>query len=130
VDPERHGIEAVSGRPRHSPPASERLPPPAIPEAVANRDLRGLAWWAAGALLSGALQGRDAAVVSNLIRTLQSLGPEPESEDDVLAEIELRGLLMNGFPPRTEEEWALAQRIFDAEALAEFHRWEELGRAW
>ena len=65
-----------------------------------------------------------------LIRTLHALGPEPEDEDAVLAEIELRGVVMNGFPPRNEEEWALAAKVFDADAIREFHRWEAEGRGW
>lgn len=95
-----------------------------------SRDLRGLAWWAVEALLSGAVGGRDIATLCTLIRVLHSLGPEPEDEDEILAEVELRGVVMNGFPPRNAEEWALAERVFDADAIAEFHRWEAEGRGW
>ena len=31
---------------------------------------------------------------------------------------------MNGEAPRDAEEWERAARVFDAEALAEFRRWE------
>lgn len=104
--------------------------PRELPEAVTARDLRELAWWTAGALVAGTLDARDVSAMSTLIRTLHALGPEPEDEDAVLAEIELRGVVMNGFPPRNEEEWALAERVFDAEAITEFHRWEAEGRGW
>lgn len=129
ADPSRHGIQAGSQGPR---PAGGSAPttPVATPAAVTSRNLRDFAWWAAGALLSGELQGRDAAAVCSLIRTLHALGPEPADEEDVLAEIELRGVVMNGFPPRNEEEWALAERVFNPEAIEEFHRWETLGKGW
>ena len=32
-------------------------------------------------------------------------------------------------PPRTPEEWELAGRVFDDDALAEFHRWEAMFEA-
>ena len=81
-------------------------------------------------LVDGALDARDVSAMSTLIRTLHALGPAPEDEDAVLAEIELRGVVMNGFPPRNEEEWALAAKVFDADAIREFHRWEAEGRGW
>jgi hypothetical protein len=132
ADPSLHGIRAAVPKRRTPEPGipAEQQRPPAAPDAVAQKDLRGLAWWTAGALLSGDLPGRDAAVVSNLIRTLQSLGPEPESEEQVLAEVELRGRLMNGLPPRDEAEWALAESVFTPEAIEEFRRWEERSKAW
>ena len=131
VDPLGHGRgtrPAVEGV-LLSPPA-EAIPSGEAPVAVANRDLRGLAWWAVGALLTGAVPGREISALCTLIRVLHALGPEPEDEQVLLAEVELRGVVMNGFPPRDEEEWALAERVFDADAIEEFHRWEREGKGW
>lgn len=61
------------------------------------------------------------------MRVLATLGPEPLAEEESLREIELRGLLMNGIPPRTPDEWELAAKVFDDEALSEFRRWPVTG---
>ena len=53
-----------------------------------------------------------------------------EDEDKILAEIELRGLVMNGLTPRNEEEWLLAREVFDDAAIEEFTRWERSGGGW
>lgn len=137
--PDRHGLKAR--QPERDAavgavhPNSIREPDPgaperAMPEAVAERDLRDLAWWTAGALIDGTMEARDVSAMCTLIRTLHALGPEPEDQEAVLKEIELRGVVMNGFPPRNEEEWALAEQVFDADAIAEFHRWEATGHGW
>jgi hypothetical protein len=60
------------------------------------------------------------------ILAFHKLGFEPLEEDEVLAEIELRGCLMHGLPPRNQEEWDLAREKFDDEAIAEFERWQRL----
>ena len=137
--PGRHGVDAArgeggaSGRASRTPAEGKPAPETQareVPAAVAGHDLRQLAWWTAGSLIDGTLEARDVSAMCTLIRTLHALGPEPEDEDAVLAEIELRGVVMNGFPPRNEEEWALAAKVFDADAIREFHRWEAEGRGW
>ncbi|MBA4180311.1 MAG: hypothetical protein C0506_06960 [Anaerolinea sp.] len=132
ADPALHGRAALN-RPSQVAAAAQTATgggagePPA---PVVNRDLRALAWWAAGALLTGAVPGREISALCTLIRVLHALGPEPDDEQEVLAELELRGVVMNGFPPRNEEEWALAERVFDADAIEEFRRWEREGKGW
>lgn len=132
ADPEQHGSSnggRTEGDPR-TPGAEAERPARVVPESVAGRDVRQLAWWTIGALIDGSLEARDVTALCTLIRTLHTLGPEPEDEQAILAEIELRGVVMNGFPPRNDEEWALAARVFDADAIAEFHRWEAVGHGW
>lgn len=34
---------------------------------------------------------------------------------------------MNGIQPRTAEEWELAAKVFDDDALSEFRRWPVTG---
>jgi hypothetical protein len=84
------------------------------------------------ATLAGVASGRySPAQGARFIRSLvavRKLGPEPIDEDEALAEVELRGRLMHGQPPRDPEEWALAARRFDETAIREFRRWEELIR--
>lgn len=103
--------------------AAEPGPMPS-PEVWKKRDLRGLAWWAAEHLLNGTLPTANVTALNGLMRVLIALGDDPSDEADVLAEIELRGIIMHGMPPRDEEEWALAERVFDADAIAEFRRWD------
>lgn len=101
----------------------------AIPESpgwLNGKDLRGLGWWLIERVLWGRIETQQASVVASLMRTLAALGPEEASEEEALREVELRGRLMHGQPPRTEEEWARARAAFDEDALAEFRRWASL----
>ncbi len=91
--------------------------------AIRERDLRGLGWWLIEETLAGRVTPPEASAVNRMMHTLLQLGPAPEAEDRALQEVALRGLLMHGVPPRTEDEWRRAAEIFDDEALAEFRRW-------
>lgn len=97
--------------------------PGAIFEA---RDLHGLAWLVARGVLEGSVDVRAAGVVASLLRVLAALGPPEMDEQEALRETVLRGLIMQGIPPRTPEEWALAEAIFDDQALREIRRWPPL----
>ena len=75
----------------------------------------------------------DPANVARFLRGLdlfRRFPPPPEDEDEILAEVELRGVVMNGFAPRNPEEWALARKVFDDTAIEEFTRWVRLGLSW
>lgn len=71
---------------------------------------------------SGKLSPRDTATLLDAAEDHESRG-SPAS----LREVELRGRLMQGLTPRDAEEWALCESIFDDTAIAEFHRWDEVG---
>jgi len=65
--------------------------------------------------------------VARFVRTLAQLhamGPAPMAEHYALKQVELRGRIMHGQPPRNEDEWELARAIFDDDAIAEFERWD------
>ena len=94
-----------------------------MPPLATEHDVRALAWWLVEQTVKGTIEMNRASVLGTLLRTLAALGPAPADEDEALAEVELRGVLMNGMPPRDDEEWTLAARIFDDDALAEFRRW-------
>jgi len=96
------------------------------PGALEARDLRELGWWTIEHTIRGDLTPNRGTVISTIMRVLAAMGPEPLAEEEMLREVELRGVLMNGIPPRTAEEWELAGRIFDDDALAEFRRWPAL----
>lgn len=81
-------------------------------------------------LTGGAITPLEAIRWLRALRNFHDLPISQEDEDEVLAEIELRGVVMNGFPPRNDEEWALAAKVFDADAIREFRRWEEVGHGW
>ena len=58
------------------------------------------------------------------VTQLHAMGEAPMDQELALREIALRGRIMNGEPPRDDEEWALAEQVFNEPALMEFHRWE------
>ena len=93
------------------------------PAAIDGRDLRELGWWTIEHTIRGDLAPNRGSVISTIMRTLVGMGPAPLDEDEILREVELRGILMNGIPPRNDEQWELAAKIFDEEALSEFRRW-------
>lgn len=113
--------------PRSQAPPDREGMPGIVPEAVRLRDVRGFAWWLAEELLQGiGAPWNNATPVTSVLRVLAAMGPEPMAEDEALAEVELRGLVMHGIPPRTPEEWARAEALFSPEALREIRRWEPL----
>lgn len=77
-------------------------------------------------LRSGQLSALAAARYMRGILAFRNLGPEPYDEEEALREVELRGCLMHGQPPRNPEEWAFARERFDDDAIAEFERWQRL----
>lgn len=90
------------------------------------RDLRELGWWLIEQVLEARIDQKDAAVVSTLIRTLATLGPSPLDDERALREVMLRGRLMHGLPPASEDEWRQAEEAFEPAAIAEFLRWRPL----
>lgn len=108
-------------RAREGRPGRARSPSPV--GAIRERDLRALGWWLIEETLAGRVTPPEASAVNRMMHTLLQLGPTPEADDLALQEVALRGLLMHGVPPRTEDEWRRAAEIFDDEALAEFRRW-------
>ena len=72
--------------------------------------------------LSGSLTPRDTASLINAARRIDEL--DDYDDADTLREVELRGRLMHGLPPREDEEWELARSLFDDDAMAEFERWQ------
>lgn len=115
----------VSGRDTQADDFVAGMEPPA---ALVERDLRGVAWWVMEHVIRGSLEPRQASVVNALLRVIVSLGPDEMDEEDALKETALRGLIMNGQPPRTLEEWERAARTFDEDTVAEFRRWDAAHR--
>ena len=97
------------------------------PQRSKAGDLRELGWWTIEHTIRGDLAPNRGTVISTTMRTLVGMGPAPLDEDEILREVELRGILMNGIPPRNDEEWELAAKVFDDEALSEFRRWPVTG---
>jgi len=119
--------------PLHTPESAsvEPLAPGDEPQAAKPmRDPRLLGQLAVERVFEENASPLQAARLIRTLRTLHAMGNLPEDEDRILAEVELRGVVMNGFPPRNEKEWALAREVFDDDAIREFHRWEETGHGW
>lgn len=95
------------------------------PRAVQERDLRGTGWWLLEQLTrSGSVDEKHASVAASVLRVLAGLGPEHASEEEALAEVELRGRLMHGQPPRDPPQWERTTRTFGSDALEEIRGWE------
>jgi len=106
-------------------PIREEQPAAVVPsDPVNRRDLRELGWWLVDRMVSAELPTPNGSVIASVMRILASLGPEPMAQAEALKQVELRGRIMHGQPPRTPEEWERAEAIFDDDALAEFHRWD------
>ncbi len=99
-----------------------------IPEAIARHNVRKSVWWLTEQLVLGTISSSRALALSRLLHTAAQMGPDEMDEEQILREVELRGVLMNGIPPRNEAEWELAASIFDDDAIAEFKRWEMMQR--
>ncbi|MGI8925144.1 MAG: hypothetical protein ACR2HN_00690, partial [Tepidiformaceae bacterium] len=84
-------------------------------------------WWLIAHVIRGDLAPPIAANVNATMRVLLGLGPEALAQEEALRRVELLGVVMNGVPPRNDEEWELARSLFDEDALAEFARWEPMG---
>lgn len=110
-------------RPANDPVASG--PPP---QALAEHDIRALAWWLFERVAGPEKFDPDARVLVTILRLLETLGPDPLEMDVILAETVLRGKLSHGIPPASEDEWTLARERFSGEAVAEFRRWPPLGK--
>ena len=121
-----HGERQGQRQRQPSRPDESGRPPLRVPVAVRDEDPRALGWWIVARLIEGELEPQRATALTSLVRAIATLGPSPVSEREALAEIELRGLLMHGLPPRTADEWERAERILSAEALAEIVRRAEL----
>ncbi len=126
--PAQRRVAAPAARP--ATPADDFLAPVVADAGTlgwyADRSLYGLGWWLVGAAIEGRVGGRQATILTGVARLLAGLGAPEINDEDALAEVELRGRLMYGQPPRTAAEWERAATIFDDDAMEEFRRWERL----
>lgn len=91
-------------------------------QAVANNDLRALAWaWLAR--LSRVLDVDQAAHAASWARLLQRLGPEANDAEMDALYVAVYGGGIHGIPPRTAEQWEYAQKVFDAQTFADMQSW-------
>lgn len=109
--------------------AKEPEPVRELPAAFHEHDPRELSWWVIGEVIGGTLEASRASVAAALLRLLHMLGPGAISDEEAWREVELRGRIMHGQPPRSPEEWARVALLYDDEALEEFKRWEAELRA-
>lgn len=62
------------------------------PQAMASRDVRELGWWTIEHTIRGDLQPNRGTVISTIMRDLAAMDAEPLAEDELLREVELRGI--------------------------------------
>lgn len=97
-----------------------------VAEALAQDDLRGVAWsWLAR--LSRNLGVAEANKAVGWARLLQRLGADAGESEEAILEASVLGGVMHGFAPRTEEQWEYARQVFDPETLAVIRQWAGLG---
>lgn len=116
--------------PLHSQPPPDA--PPAVTERAAPRDPRAIGQAVAEQVADGTASPLQASRLIRSLGQLNKLGSltSDEEEQEILAEVELRGLIMNGFTPRDAEEWIFACKVFDADLIEELVRWERAGCGW
>lgn len=95
-------------------------------ETFVSKDLRGVGWLVLERLFIGEFEPAKASAAATVIRALTALGDAPADEEEQNRVIALHGMLMNGFQPRDEAEWALAEQVFGPERMNEFRRWAAL----
>lgn len=122
----RDGPRADAGeRTSDTTTASAELRP--APDAIEKRDIHGLAWWALRGLTTTELDARTGSVIASLLRVVLAAGEAGLTDDEeARREVELRGLLMHGIPPRNDEEWERLEQSFSPEAVEEVRRWRKL----
>ncbi|MEX0782159.1 MAG: hypothetical protein WD557_05875 [Dehalococcoidia bacterium] len=119
-----------TGRPIASRPAQPPQAAPGVPLPVASRNVPGVCWW----LVEQATGAEDwdarwAGVAVQMVRLLVTLPPDALTDEEKRDEAFLRGKIVNGIPPETGDEWALAEAIFTDEALDELRSWNQLREA-
>jgi len=110
--------EPVIEAPELEEPAHRSLLPPEEP------DMRYVARDAVERVLDGRASPIQVARLLRTLAQLHAMGPAPMAQHYALKQVELRGRIMHGQPPRNEQEWELARFIFDDDAIAEFERWD------
>ena len=111
--------------PRGQAQSPSRIPRPVVklPPALAERDIRGLAWWLFEQVALDRVKTNEARVLAFILKLLESLGPGGMERDDQLAEVARIGKLSLGIPPATGDEWDWVAGRFEDEAIEEFQRW-------
>ena len=122
----RHPRGKCSQHPQPVVPAGAGLPSEVGPPPARSRDVRDVAWRAVEAVMDDPA-ARSMGGLASMLRLIHSTDDGDADAERALREVELRGRLMNGLPPRDAAQWALARDSFSEEALAEFARWEALG---
>lgn len=123
-----HHREKAAPPARDLPPRAEEADasagtPAALLAAIRARDVRETAWeWVSWLAASSDAASRAAS----LLRIVAALPAAGVAAAEALREVELRALIAHGVPPRDAAEWAFAERLFSAAALAEMQRWASL----
>lgn len=110
--------------PAHSCPFHTARPASANPEATSltDDDVHALALDAIRSALESKASPLQINRVMRSIRMMDQMQPTPMSEERILREVSLRGLIMAGLTPRTEAEWALTYECFDDQAIADLEQ--------
>lgn len=95
---------------------------PTLEAEIVDRDLHILAWWMIQEGGTEKLEPKFASVINQIARMFILLGQEGEDKAEMVARIVVRGRLMQGLPRATREQWALAEVMFEDEALEKIRR--------
>ncbi len=93
------------------------------------RDPHALGRFAVERAASSSANPLQTARFMRAVTQLHGLGEAPMDYELALRETSLRGLIMNGEPPRNAEEWELARSIFAPDAIEEFEHWDRMHKA-
>ena len=95
-------------------------------EALASRNLRDFTWYALEGVLRALGWERGGAVIASLIRALIAQGEDKMDLSEASAIAVVNGLMVHGIPPRNEEEWEVAGRIYEPKIVELLKTWPPL----
>ncbi len=114
-------------RPPDSDGDTERLVlSPEEEKAYESRDLRTVAWRFLSEIRHAPEFLKLSAPAASMMRVIFALGDEPEDRAAAIAETAVIGSILHGIAPRDEDQWAIAERIYDDATLDDLRHWTPL----
>ena len=119
-------LEVIRPTLREAEPTPPTLSEPP-PLALAERDIRALAWWLFEQVSPpGTMETDRGRVLIAVLRLLESLGPGGMEQDERLREVVHVARLSLGIQPADDAEWDWVLARYEQDAIDEFHRWPSL----
>ncbi len=99
---------------------------PAEEKAYRDHDLRNVAWYFLSEIRHSSDFLKYSAPAASMMRVILAQGDEPQDRATALAETAVIGSILHGIAPRDEEQWAIAERLYDEATLEDLRHWDPL----